>query len=169
MLAILTSHPIQYQVPLWRALHNSGRIPFRVWYLTDHGVKIAHDEEFGKAFAWDIDMLGGYEYDFLNVRPNWNLNRFGGVKLKERLVDRMRGESIRALWVEGWRFNVFWDAVRCAKRRHVSVWLRGDSNDLKRDPIWKAAIKRPILGRHLRRANDFLCVGAANRRLYRSY
>jgi len=29
MLAILTTHPIQYQVPLWQALARDGRVPLR--------------------------------------------------------------------------------------------------------------------------------------------
>ena len=39
MLAILTTHPIQYQVPLWKALAKDGRVPFEVWYLTKHGIQ----------------------------------------------------------------------------------------------------------------------------------
>ena len=36
MLIVLTTHPIQYQVPLWQALAKDGRVPFEVWYLTHH-------------------------------------------------------------------------------------------------------------------------------------
>ena len=60
MLVVLTTHPIQYQVPLWQALAKDGRVPFEVWYLTHHAVQTSHDAEFGQAFAWDLDMLGGY-------------------------------------------------------------------------------------------------------------
>ena len=70
MLAILTTHPIQYQVPLWQALHQDGRVPFEVWYLTDHGTRVSHDREFGKAFAWDVDTLRGYPFKFLDVAAN---------------------------------------------------------------------------------------------------
>ena len=169
MLAILTSHPIQYQVPIWRALHANGRVPFRVWYLTDHGLRGDRDPGFARSFSWDVDMLGGYRHDFLAVRPDWDLRQFRGVRLAESLADRICGEGIRVLWVEGWRFQVFWEAVRIAVRRGVSVWLRGESNDLKQDPVWKSAIKRPMLRRHFRRIDQFLCIGEANRRLYRSY
>ena len=62
MLAILTTHPIQYQVPLWQALARDGRVPFEVWYLTDHGTRRSRDREFGQTFAWDIDTLSGYTH-----------------------------------------------------------------------------------------------------------
>ena len=61
MLAILTTHPIQYQVPLWQRLAADGRVPFEVWYLSEHATLVSHDREFGKEFAWDIDMLKGYQ------------------------------------------------------------------------------------------------------------
>ena len=57
MLAILTTHPIQYQVPLWQALALDGGVPFEVWYLTSHGVQPSADQEFGQTFSWDIDTL----------------------------------------------------------------------------------------------------------------
>ena len=67
MLAILSTHPIQYQVPLWQALARDGRVPFEVWYLTDHGSRQTRDPEFGKSFSWDLDTLSGYPYRFLEL------------------------------------------------------------------------------------------------------
>ena len=81
MLVILTSHPIQYQAPLWRALAADGRTPFEVWFLTDHAVMSSHDREFGKAFAWDQNLLEGYPHRFLPIRPGWQMDRFRGIKI----------------------------------------------------------------------------------------
>jgi glycosyltransferase involved in cell wall biosynthesis len=36
-------------------------------------------------------------------------------------------------------------------------------------PAWKRAIKKPLLGSMFRRVDHFLCIGTANRDLYRSY
>jgi glycosyltransferase involved in cell wall biosynthesis len=169
MLAILTSHPIQYQVPIWRALAAAGSVPFEVWYLTDHGVETSRDAEFGKEFAWDLDLLSGYPHRFLQVNPDWSLRKFRGVRLREDLARRMRGDNVCALWIEGWRFSALWKAAVLARRSGVRVWMRGESNDIRRDPWWKSLVKRTILGRHLWGIDRFLCIGAANRRLYESY
>src|SRR5258705_4650264 len=67
MLAILTTHPIQYQVPLWQRLAADGRVPFEVWYLSEHATRLSRDREFGREFAWDIDMLKGYPYRILKT------------------------------------------------------------------------------------------------------
>jgi glycosyltransferase involved in cell wall biosynthesis len=168
MLAILTSHPIQYQAPIWRALATSGRVPFAVWFLTNHGVTPRTDREFGEAFAWDIDLTSGYSHDFLDVADGWSMASFGGVRLTESLANRMLKYEVTHLWVEGWRFQAFWEAVTSAKRLGIRVWMRGDSNDLKQDSLLKRMIKGPLLRRHLARVDAFLCVGAANRRLYTS-
>jgi hypothetical protein len=49
---------IQYQ-SLWQALAEDGSIPFEVWYLSEHGVRESLDPEFGKSFAWDLDIRLG--------------------------------------------------------------------------------------------------------------
>ena len=119
VLAILTSHPIQYQAPLWRTLTSAG-VPLKVWHLTPHGVADSADPGFGRSFAWDIDLLGGYPHEFLDIEAGWDIGRFRGVRLRESLAARMRREGVRAMWVEGWRFQVFWQAVRDAARREGS-------------------------------------------------
>ena len=67
MLAIVTTHPIQYQTPVWRALAADGRVPFEVWYLTDFGTRPSRDRQFDKTFQWDIDLLSGYPHAFLKT------------------------------------------------------------------------------------------------------
>lgn len=167
MIVFLTSHPIQYQVPLWQALARSGRVPFEVWFLTDHGVKATHDPGFGRAFGWDLDMLEGYPHRFLDVRKPWDLRRFDGVKLAKALGPQLRGVGARVLWVEGWRHHAAWQAVGEAKKAGLKVWMRGESNDLAPRPLPKWWLKRLILGRHLSKVDRFFCIGSANARLYR--
>ncbi len=85
MLAILSTHPIQYQVPLWQALARDGSVPFEVWYLTAHGTDPSYDQQFGKSFAWDLDLLAGYPHRFLKVNPDGDVSSFNKLKLVEDL------------------------------------------------------------------------------------
>lgn len=169
MLTILTTHPIQYQVPLWQALARDGCVPFEVWYLTDHGTHPTHDREFKKAFAWDIDTLSGYPNRFLEVQEGATPSSFWKCRLRESLRDRLRDSNARVLWIQGWQVAAYWQAVWEAKRARVEVWLRGESNDLAPIPLWKRGIKRAILGQFFRRVDRFLYIGSANRRLYRKF
>src|SRR5437763_747220 len=130
MLAILTTHPIQYQVPLWQALAKDGTVPFEVWYLTDHATRLSHDREFGKMFAWDLNMLEGYPYRFLKSSPDATPSAFFKCRLRESLAERFRKSGVTAIWVQGWQVAAYWQAVWAANHAGVEVWLRGESNDL---------------------------------------
>jgi hypothetical protein len=58
-IAVVATHPIQYQAPLWRAIARDGRFELKVYFASRHGQNVALDPGFGKAFAWDIPLLGG--------------------------------------------------------------------------------------------------------------
>jgi glycosyltransferase involved in cell wall biosynthesis len=169
MLAIVTSHPIQYQAPLWRAFASDGRVPFEVWFLTPHAVRPSHDREFGRTFAWDLDLLSGYPNRFLDIADGWRLDRFQGIRLRRSWTQELRARKATALWVEGWRFLTLWQAVRAAHALDIPVWLRGESHDLAPETAARRLAKRVALGWLFRRIDRFLCIGSANRRFYRGY
>src|SRR6266513_4174098 len=169
MLAILTTHPIQYQVPLWQELAKDGRVPFEVWYLTSHATQPSHDREFGKKFAWDLDVLAGYEHRFLDVAAGATPSSFWKCRLKEKLRDRLRKEKVRALWINGWQVAAYWQAVLEAKAAGVEVWLRGESNDLAPTQAGKQPLKQELLGQFFKRIDRFLYIGSANKRLYQKF
>ena len=169
MLAILTTHPIQYQVPLWQALGRDGRVPFEVWYLTDHGTRRTRDREFGQTFAWDIDTLSGYPNRLLEVDRRATPSSFWKCRLRERLQHRLRASHVTALWIQGWQVAAYWQAVREARSTGIEVWLRGESNDLAPQSQWKRTIKRVRNGWLFRRVDRFFYIGEANRRLYEEF
>ena len=169
MLIILSTHPIQYQAPLWRALARDGGFPFEVWFMSDHGLRRSEDREFGKSFAWDIDLLEGYKSRFLNGADKAVPASFWKCRLREGLKDQLVAVGAKQLWIQGWQVLGYWQAVREARAARAQVWLRGESNDLAAVPAWKGVLQRRRLGWLFSRVDRFLCIGAANRRLYESY
>lgn len=169
MLVIITTHPIQYQVPLWQALARDGRVPFEVWYLTHHAVTASRDVEFEKAFAWDLNMLAGYRHRRLKVALGATPTTFMRCRIVEPLKPMLRAAGVRAVWIQGWQVPAYWQAVWAAKQAGCEVWLRGESNDLAVVPWWKGQIKHMVLGQLFRRVDRFLCIGTANRRLYKRF
>jgi glycosyltransferase involved in cell wall biosynthesis len=169
MLAIITSHPIQYQAPLWRAMAAAG-LKFEVWFLTPHALKDSFDREFGQSFAWDVDLLAGYPHRFLDIEPGWRLDKFNGIRLRRSWREELAGRGITHLWVEGWRFGELWRAVRAARAGGIEVWLRGENHDLAPEPPWpRRLVKRLALGWLFRRVDCFLQIGSANARFYRRH
>jgi len=169
MLAILTTHPIQYQVPLWKALAKEGTIPFEVWYLSDHGTKPTYDIQFGKTFAWDIDTLSGYPYRFLKVNPKADVSRFEGLRLEESLSALFREKNVQALWIQGWQVLAYWQAVWVAHRQGIPVWLRAETNDLHTSHWYKRLPRNLALTQLFKWVSQFLYIGSANRRLYKQF
>jgi glycosyltransferase involved in cell wall biosynthesis len=169
MLVIITTHPIQYQTPIWRALAKDSHIPFEVWYLTDFGVKPSLDREFGTTFSWDIDILSGYPHRFLKTARGAVPWDFRKCRLTESLQDRLGQVGAKAVWIQGWQVAAYWQAAWQVKAAGVELWLRAESNDLAPIPAWKRPLKRIALGQLFSRVDRFLCIGSANRRLYRSF
>jgi len=58
-LAILTSHPIQYQVPWFRALESQPDLDFQVFFCHRATAKEQGTAGFGVEFDWDIPLLEG--------------------------------------------------------------------------------------------------------------
>jgi len=66
MLCVIETHPIQYHAPVYRVVRERCGIPLTVIYGSDFSVAGGLDREFGKSFAWDTDLLSGYESRFLS-------------------------------------------------------------------------------------------------------
>ena len=168
MLAVLTTHPIQYQVPLWRQLAGRG-VPLEVWYLSDHGHKKGLDREFGREFSWDLDMLGGYPYRFLPTDPTPpEIGTFRGARIGS-LTSLFRDRAVTALLINGWFPQAYWQAAFQAYRAGIPTLLRAETNDLRKIPIFKEIVKRRLLKLLFDRVSVFLTIGAANRRFYLKY
>src|SRR6476620_9129597 len=98
MLVILTTHPIQYQVPLWQALARDGRAPFEVWYLSEHATRRSRDREFQQDFAWDLEMLKGYPHQVLKMPTGATPNTPLRMHLDSSFPDLLKMEKVTALW-----------------------------------------------------------------------
>ena len=65
-VAVLATHPIQYQAPLWRALALRPDLKLHVFFGSDISVRGYRDEGFGVKVQWDVPLLAGYEHTFLS-------------------------------------------------------------------------------------------------------
>ena len=69
-LAIVASHVIQYQDPLFRRLAAHPEIDLTVLYCSQHGLDRTVDRDMGVDLQWDIELLQGYRHLFVrNVSP----------------------------------------------------------------------------------------------------
>jgi hypothetical protein len=98
-LAVVASHPIQYQAPLFRAL--ARRLELTVFFAHRATASDQAKAGFGIGFDWDVDLLAGYEHRFLrNVADPAALDRFAGADTPE-IGARLREGRFNALLVMG--------------------------------------------------------------------
>jgi glycosyltransferase involved in cell wall biosynthesis len=166
VLAVLTTHPVQYQVPVWKGLAARKNIPFKVFYMSDQGLEARFDPGFGKSLSWDIDLLSGYESDFLDTHRGQRLDSFWSLRLKRGFGSALRGMGADVLWIHGWQVAAYWQAVFEARQVSTEVWLRGETNARSNAARIGRQFKRPLLRQLLRRVDRFLYIGEANRQFY---
>src|SRR5262245_10008983 len=166
MLAVLTTHPIQYQVPVWKGLAARNKIPFKVFYMSDQGLEARFDPGFGKSLSWDIDLLGGYESEFLDTYKGQRPDSFWWLRLKRGFGSALRGMGADVLWIQGWQVAAYWQAVFEARRASTEVWLRGETNARSNAGGIGRRFKRQLLRQLFRCVDRFLYIGEANRQFY---
>lgn len=166
MLAILTTHPIQYQVPIWQRLAARRNVPFKVYFMSDQGLARRFDPQFGQDLAWDIDLLSGYDHAFLKAEIGSRQSSFFWLQIPNDTIAGMRAEGASVLWVQGWQVRAYWQAVHQARRAGLPLWLRAETNLRSNGGGWQQIVKRPLLNRYLKSFDKLLCIGEANRQFY---
>lgn len=82
-LAVLATHPVQYFVPIFRALNKCpSNLDCHVFLGCLHGVsESSYDRDFDSRFAWDCDLLSGYNKTSLTKSPLHALSGVTGILL----------------------------------------------------------------------------------------
>jgi glycosyltransferase involved in cell wall biosynthesis len=168
-LAILATHPVQYQAPWFARLAREPDLELTVYYghrptAEEHGAA-----GFGVAFQWDRPLLEGYRAVFLrNAARHPSLTRFSGVDLPEAAAVFSR-DAFDAVLVMGWHFLGAWQAFRACWRSGLPVLVRGDSHLHTKRSALKRLVKRVLHRRFVPRFAACLAVGEWSREYFLHY
>lgn len=154
-LAILTSHPIQYQTPLWRKLANHTSIDLTVYFYSKIGITESLNPEFGVRYKWDIPLLEGYCHKFLS---NW-----------WEIVKELKQNYYDAIVVHGYTHTINWLAFYAAWRSGIPIFLRGTSTLLDKRSFGRRLLKDLILRILFHKLAAGLYMGNCNLRFYQRY
>jgi glycosyltransferase involved in cell wall biosynthesis len=160
-LAVVLSHPTQYYSPWFRWIQAHTPLQLRVFYLWDFGIAAQRDPKFQTTFRWDVDLLSGYESEFVpNVARDRGTHHFRGLNNPD-LPARLDQWNPAAVLVFGYKSVTHLRLLAWAWRRSVPLLFRGDSHLLGRGAMPLAT--RLLLRSVFLRFAAFLPVGAANR------
>lgn len=166
-LAIVTSHPIQYQTPLFREL--AGQCDLTVFFAHRATSGDQAAAGFGVGFHWDVDLLSGFRHVFLsNVAAEPGLGHFSGCDTPE-ILDRLRDGAFDAVLICGWHLKALVQALYAAKRLGLPALARGDSQLQTPRAMWKKSIKAAAYPLFLRLFDAALYVGERSRSYWKHY
>jgi len=147
-IAYFISHPIQYFSPLFREMAKEWDLT--VYYFSNVSVRGGIDKGFGTTVAWDIPILDGYQYRFLD---NFSLDK----SMDNRFLDAVNPGVFKALFkskadvimVNGWTYCSTLMVILFAKLLGKRVWLRADNpyNQEMRKSKRSLFLKRFLLGK----------------------
>lgn len=161
-LAIVTTHPIQYNAPVFRLLQERNKVHVRVFYTS--GKEFARgkfDIGFGKQIEWDIPLTEGYDFEFLeNVSTAPGSHHYKGIDNPE-LIKKIEAWGADTVLIFGWRLKSHLKVLRHF-RGEKPVLFRGDSTLLDERPGFKAGVRRAILSWVYRHVDIALYAGSAN-------
>jgi len=163
-VALIATHPIQYQVPWFQALARLPAFTFKVYYalLPDSEQQGAG---FNVPFAWDIPMLDGYDWEALpNTARRPGLKGFfaSSTPSIRAVLARNRPDIVI---LTGWNAWPLLQALRACMALRIPRIVRGESNALRARPAWVRALHRALFARY----DAFLAIGGANRDFYLGY
>lgn len=166
-LACLTSHPIQYQAPMFRRLATYPKIDLTVYFMSDLSVQGYHDQELDVYLKWDVPLLDGYKHVFLpclgktNEVSVWNLH--------PTIVTELWRNRYDAILVHGYTTATAWLAFIGACLTRTPIIFRGEADLLLPRSRGKQALKGLVLARLFKRINAFLFSYGGNADYYRYY
>lgn len=165
-LAIVTTHPIQYNAPWFRLLAKSKNVVLHVFYTWSQSAAGAKfDPGFGKVIEWDIPLLEGYEYTFVeNTSDDSGTHHFKGIVNPDlnRLIKDWQPDAIL---VFGWSFKSHLSCMRYFHKK-VPIIFRGDSTLLDENGGIKQMLRRIFLKWVYRYIDFALYVGSNNKKYF---
>ena len=162
-LTIITTHPIQYNAPLFRLLAERGKILIKVFYTLSQFKDEVKDEGFGRVIKWDIPVLEGYDHTFVdNISKKPSTKHRKGI-INPDLIQEIEKWNPDVILVYGWNFVSHMKVIRHFKGI-IPVLFRGDSTLLDEQPGFRKILRRLYLHWVYRNVDYALYMGTQNKR-----
>jgi glycosyltransferase involved in cell wall biosynthesis len=168
-IAIITTHPIQYNAPVFQALSQSGKLTLKAFYTWGslQGEE-KYEPDFQKKVDWDIPLLEGYDYTFVrNTSRTPGSHSFWGIQ-NPTLIREINQFHPNAILVYGWKFASHLRAMMYFKRK-IPVFFRGDSHLLNETLGLQTILRRMGLTFVYRFIDYALYVGKRNKEYFRKH
>ncbi len=156
-LCVVTTHPIQYMAPWFRALASDPEITLEVIFFRELNAQ-QQGVGFGQVFQWDVPVRQGYPSKVLGVTPG-----LGALPALLFRLRRLLGASRPdAVLITGWNEPGLMVAYPLVRLMGLPILLRGESNALRHRSRMTSVLHRLLL----RLVSGVTVIGKANRQFY---
>jgi glycosyltransferase involved in cell wall biosynthesis len=161
-LAIVSTHPIQYNVPFFVALAKLPELSVKVFYTYHPRLQGYVDSEFGTEVKWDIPLEEGYDFEYVE-----NTSSQPGTSHRRGIINPTINSDVNkfrpdALLVYGWNYVSHWRVIKHFQGV-IPVLFRGDSTNIDQRGFLKSWLRGLYLKRVYRCIDYALYCGSANR------
>ena len=164
-LAIVATHPVQYNAPLFRRIAEREKLQIKVFYTRGKTEGPRYDPEFRKSFSWDIPLLEGYEYAFCkNAASHPDKKSFHSIKNPD-LVQSIEAWNAEAVWVFGWNYQSHYRVMKYFSGR-IPVLFRGDSTLLDSNSKIRDFFRHIFLKKIYKNIDYALYTGTQNKKYF---
>jgi glycosyltransferase involved in cell wall biosynthesis len=159
-VAIVATHVIQYQVPLWRRLAERGVVDVSVGFLATDGATEYSDPGFGGTVRWDGNLLDGYPSEFIPHANAWVQST--------ALCAWIRRQRADAVLVHGHSDLRMLAAVYGAPTR-TAVIMRGESSIDGAAHGARKVVRDMLVRNTLKHCHSAVAIGTRNRDFYEHF
>jgi glycosyltransferase involved in cell wall biosynthesis len=156
-LVIVASHPIQYFVPLYRAVAAESSLDLHVLFASRIGMAGFIDPLMGVVVDWRMDMLGGYSHQFLpeaDLIERTSLTEVNNPSVTAALA-RLKPDIVM---VHGYGMLTMLRTLLWCRLRGIPVIMTSDSSTHSTGPGPRRMLKLAILPALLRQYSAFMTI-----------
>ena len=163
-LAIITTHPIQYQIPLFKSLKKYNIKPI-VFFASKHGINNEFDHEFLNKINWNINsnLISGYKSYF----PKYQKHKINDFRLSFKNFEKiLLKEKVKFILIFGWNNIHYLKSIYYSHKHKLKIILRVETNLYSTKNFFKKILKRFFLKFFFNFFDKFLYIGKLNRDFY---
>lgn len=129
-LGVVFTHPTQHHGPLWRKLNEQPGLSVTVLYLCNEN-QVVGDQLLGSsAQPWDVDLLSGYDYQYLKDLTGKVPSQLGGHLMNPGLIHQLTRQNFDAVFMQSFVNHSYRLAALLCKLRGISLIMQNDASIL---------------------------------------
>jgi glycosyltransferase involved in cell wall biosynthesis len=165
-LAVVTTHPIQYQCPIWKDLARRADMRVRVFFASDFSVRGYVDPGFNQHMRWTVPLLDGYDHEFMGTALIGSRS-IGPMIGNGALAKRLRHFRPAACLLNAYAPPFYWHALGVCRLQGIPVILRAETTDVDQDrPLFRRTLRDAALKFFYSGVARFLAIGHNSRAHY---